>query len=148
MNVQSVDLGDELRKGVEFCLDLAPIVLCRPIASECLSRRELHALRGIWDRLPLRPLCCVDPSAQFGKFRLWNIYIRKRTNCSLVRCLRAVSLCSTGLVHGVLLLRSFVFLVQRPDIFEQAGKKHSTTPITFQTHDIFCPLPATGTRAP
>src|SRR5581483_12462175 len=44
MNVESIDLGDKLRQGVEFCLDLTPVVLCRPIASECLSRRELHAL--------------------------------------------------------------------------------------------------------
>src|SRR5439155_4573509 len=41
MNVQSIDLGDELRQGVHFCLDLAPVILCRPIARERLDRREL-----------------------------------------------------------------------------------------------------------
>jgi hypothetical protein len=44
MNVQSVDLGDELRQGVQFCLDLAPVILCRPIARQRLHRRELHSL--------------------------------------------------------------------------------------------------------
>ena len=67
MNVQSIDLGDELRQGVQFRLDLAPVVLCRPIARERLNRRELHALRCIRDRFPFRPLCCVDAPAQFGK---------------------------------------------------------------------------------
>jgi hypothetical protein len=32
MNVQPIDLGDELRQGVQFRLDLAPIVIRRPIA--------------------------------------------------------------------------------------------------------------------
>ena len=45
MNVQSIDLGDELRQGVQFRLALAPVVVCRPIAREFLNRRELHALR-------------------------------------------------------------------------------------------------------
>ena len=39
MNVQSIDLGDELRQGVQFCLDLAPVILCRPIARQRLNRR-------------------------------------------------------------------------------------------------------------
>src|SRR6516164_1205986 len=30
MNVQPVDLGDELREGIQFCLALAPIVICPP----------------------------------------------------------------------------------------------------------------------
>ena len=45
MNVQPIDFGDEIRQGVQLGLDLAPIVICRPIAGECLRRRELHALR-------------------------------------------------------------------------------------------------------
>src|SRR5580698_2874351 len=104
MNVQSIDLGDELRQGVEFCLNLAPVVLCRPIASECLSRRELHALAGVNDRFSFRPPCVVDAPAQFGESRLWNIYFLKRTNRILVSCLRAALLCSTDLGHSGLLL--------------------------------------------
>ena len=45
VNVQSIDLGDELRQGVQSRLDLAPVVFRPPIARECLNRRELHALR-------------------------------------------------------------------------------------------------------
>src|SRR6267143_1458922 len=75
---------------------------------ECLNRRELHALRIIRDRFPLRPLRCVDAPAQFGQFRFRNIYM-KRTDSILVRCLLPASLCSTGLGHGVLLVSSFEF---------------------------------------
>ena len=55
MNVQPVDLGDELRQGVESRLDLAPIVIRRPIARELLHRRKLHALRRIRDGFPVGP---------------------------------------------------------------------------------------------
>ena len=83
MNVQPIDLGHELRQGVQFRLDLAPVVICRPIARECLNRRELHALRCIRDRFPFRPLCRVDAPAQFGQFRFRNIHM-KRTNSGLI----------------------------------------------------------------
>ena len=88
MNVQSIDLGDELRQGVQFRLELAPVVICRPIARERLNRRELHALRCIRDRFSFRPLCRVDAPAQFGEFRFRNIHM-KRTNRILVICLLA-----------------------------------------------------------
>ena len=55
MNVQPIDLGDELRQGLQPGLDLAPIVICRPIICEFLHRRELHALRLICDGLLLGP---------------------------------------------------------------------------------------------
>ena len=45
VDVQPVDLGDELRQGVEPRLALAPVVVRRPVARERLRRRELHALR-------------------------------------------------------------------------------------------------------
>ena len=67
MNVQPIDLGDELRQGVQFRLDLAPVVLGRPIAREFLNRRELHALRLIRDRFPFRPLGRVDAPAEVGE---------------------------------------------------------------------------------
>ena len=46
VNVQPIDLGDELRQGVQLRLDLAPVILCRPIARQRLHRRELHSLRS------------------------------------------------------------------------------------------------------
>src|SRR5438132_7930079 len=79
MNVQSIDLGDELRQGVHFCLDLAPVILCRPIARERLDRRELYSLGCICNRFSFRPLCRVDAPAQFGQFCFRKIHL-ERTN--------------------------------------------------------------------
>ena len=71
MNVQPIDLGDELRQGVQSRLDLAPVVFCRPIARERLNRRELYALRCIRDRFPFRPLRRdLNAPAQFGQVPL------------------------------------------------------------------------------
>ena len=44
MNVQPIDHSLEHRQGIQFRLDLAPIVFCPPIAREFLHCRELHAL--------------------------------------------------------------------------------------------------------
>src|ERR1700736_6109101 len=55
MNIQPIDLGDELRHGVQSCLALAPVVFRAPIARERLSRRELYALGCICYRFPLWP---------------------------------------------------------------------------------------------
>src|SRR5437867_10144949 len=103
MNVQSIDLGDELRQGVHFCLDLAPVILCRPIARERLNRRELYSLGCICNRFSFRPLCRVDAPAQFGELPFRNNTHMKRTNCGLVSCLLAALFGSTGWRHGVLL---------------------------------------------
>src|SRR5271169_3869782 len=56
MNVQPVDLGDELREGVQFCLALSPVVSGRPIAGKFPHCRKLHALRLICDSLLFGPL--------------------------------------------------------------------------------------------
>ena len=63
VNVEPIDLGDELRQGVQLRLALAPVVVRRPIARELLNRRERHALRLICDGLLLGPAAwprCVD----------------------------------------------------------------------------------------
>jgi hypothetical protein len=73
MNVDTIDLGDELRHGIEFRFNLAPVVFCRPIARERLNRGELHALRCIRDSLSVRPPGCFDAPAQFGEFCFRNI---------------------------------------------------------------------------
>ena len=73
MNVQPVDLGDELRQGVQPRLDLAPVVVRPPIARELLHRRELHALRFIVHRLAFGPLCRVDAPAEIDELLLRNI---------------------------------------------------------------------------
>src|SRR5580693_2348193 len=103
MNVQSIDLSDELRQGVELCLDFAPVVLSRPIASQSLSRRELHALGSIRDRFPFRPLGCIDAPAQFGELRFRKVNFWKWTNCTVVSCYRAAFLYSNSFSHRFLL---------------------------------------------
>src|SRR5215218_10914654 len=40
MNVEAVDLGDEVREGLQPLLALAPVVLFRPVARERLHRRQ------------------------------------------------------------------------------------------------------------
>ena len=52
VDVEPVDLGDELRQGVQLRLALAPVVVRRPVARELLHRRELHALRRDRRRSP------------------------------------------------------------------------------------------------
>ena len=72
MKVQPIDLGHELGQGVQFRLNLAPIVICAPIAHECLNRRELYPLRCIRDRFSFGPLCRRYAPAQFGRFGFRN----------------------------------------------------------------------------
>jgi hypothetical protein len=55
MDIQPIDLGEKLWQGVQFGLDLAPVVICRPIACQGLNRRELYSLGCIGDRFPLGP---------------------------------------------------------------------------------------------
>src|ERR671913_1388070 len=55
MNVEAIDLGDEVREGLQFLLALAPVVLLRPVARERLHRREPRALRLIFDGLLFGP---------------------------------------------------------------------------------------------
>ena len=73
MNVQPIDLGDELRQGVELGLALAPVVFRRPIAREFLHRRELHALRLICDRFPLRPSGARNASTEIDERVFRNV---------------------------------------------------------------------------
>src|SRR5438093_764615 len=107
MNVQSIDLGHKLRQGVHFCLDLAPVIICRPIARQRLNRRELYSLGCICNRFSFRPLCRVDAPAQFGKLCFRETHM-KRTNRVHVRCMLAAPLCSTGLGPGAAV---FCFLI-------------------------------------
>ena len=64
VNVDAIDFGGELRQGVELRLDLAPVVICRPVAGEFLYRRELHALRLIGDDFLVRPSSRRDAAFQ------------------------------------------------------------------------------------
>src|SRR5580704_9870707 len=100
MNVEPIDLGDELREGIQSCLALAPVVFRAPIVRERLSRRELNALVCICHRFPFRPLCVVDAPTQFGEFRFRDSYFLKWTNRTVVSCQRAAFLYSISCGHG------------------------------------------------
>src|SRR6266403_1754317 len=115
VNVESINLGYEIRQGFQSRLDLAPVVISPPIAREFLRRLQLHALRCIRDRFPIGPLCCVYAPPHFGKFRFRNIHM-KWTNRILVRCL--LDLCFSFHIC-VCLVCGFVlvgFKVRRPII--------------------------------
>ena len=49
VDVQAVDLGNEVREGVDPRFALAPVVLRAPVTREFLHGRERHALRKIGD---------------------------------------------------------------------------------------------------
>ena len=55
LDVEAIDLGDELRQGIQLRLGLAPVVIRSPIADERLDPGQLHALGLIGDGLPVGP---------------------------------------------------------------------------------------------
>src|SRR4029453_8950208 len=76
VDVHPVDLGFELRERVELRLELAPVVIRRPIARELLQRRQLHALRPICDDLLGWPTRSVDTAAQISELLFRNVDIK------------------------------------------------------------------------
>ena len=124
------------RVGVQSRLDLAPVVIGRPIAREFLNRRQLHVLRLIRDRLPFRPLCRAYAPAQFGQFRFRNIHM-KRTNRILVSGLLAALLCSTGVDHGALRLRvSSALECQSQNVLKLALHGQQPAPDSRRRHKV------------
>jgi hypothetical protein len=73
MDVQPVDLGQELREGVELRLARAPVVVGHPVARELLDHGERHALGFIRDGLFLGPVRGSDPSAKVVQLLLRHI---------------------------------------------------------------------------
>jgi hypothetical protein len=57
VDVDPVDLCDELRERVEPLLDPSEVVVRHPIVGELLNRRQLYALRAIFDQLLAGPPC-------------------------------------------------------------------------------------------
>jgi hypothetical protein len=51
VDLHAVDLGRELRQGIQPRFDAAEVVLARPVVGERLERRQLDALRAIVDEL-------------------------------------------------------------------------------------------------
>src|SRR3954453_15108276 len=87
MDIEPIDLGDEVWQVLQFLLALAPVVLGRPIARECLHRRELHALRQVVDGFLVGPACGSDASTQVLEVGLGGVDPERARHCvdSLVR---------------------------------------------------------------
>jgi len=73
VNVEPVNLGHEVREGVQCRLALVPVVLGRPIAREFLNHCERHALRLIRDRLFLGPTHRRDALAEVVHSLVGNV---------------------------------------------------------------------------
>jgi hypothetical protein len=86
VDVQPVDLGDELRQGVQPGFDLAPVVFRRPVSGEFLHRRQLHALRAITDEFPLWPFCRFDTAAQVDKLLFRHIHAERANTNRVASC--------------------------------------------------------------
>jgi hypothetical protein len=86
MNVEPVDLGDELRQGVQFRFHLAPVVVRRPIACEFLDRRELHTLRFVRHGFPIGPARRRDASAEVDDIRFGNVDAEGPDSVGSERC--------------------------------------------------------------
>ena len=81
VDVEPVDLGHEVRQGVQLRLAPAPVVVGRPVARELLHRRERHALRVVGDRLALGPPGRGDAPAQLGELRLIEADLERANGC-------------------------------------------------------------------
>src|SRR5687767_13411150 len=103
MNVEAVDLGEEIGVRVQLRLDLAPVVIGRPIPRERLNEGELHALRNIGDGFLLRESRRRDAPAHFVEFRVCSLET-KRANRGLVSSLLGASFGNSGWCHADLLL--------------------------------------------
>ncbi len=73
VDVDAVDVGDELRQGIQLRLGLAPVVVRAPITHQLLEFCELYALRPIIDRLSVGPSRGRDASAQVEEGRFRNV---------------------------------------------------------------------------
>src|SRR5262245_46821092 len=73
VDVQSIDLGDEVRIGFQLRLDLAPVVFGRPVADKVLDGRERHALRVVFDGFALGQACRRQTPAQIGEVCLGDV---------------------------------------------------------------------------
>ena len=73
MDFDAIDHRGELRQGVEARFNLAPVVVCLPVAHETLDGHQLHALRLVADDLPFRILRRRQAPAQVDEFALGHM---------------------------------------------------------------------------
>ena len=67
VNVDSANIGDEVRIGVNPRFDVPPVMVVEPIIAELLKRRELYALRCVIDQLTAGPSRGGNPLLQIGE---------------------------------------------------------------------------------
>jgi len=77
VNVHSVDGRLELREGVQFRLALAPVIIRRPMANECLKLSERRALRLIGDRLLVGPPGRCEAPAKIDELFLRDLHFER-----------------------------------------------------------------------
>jgi hypothetical protein len=75
VDVQPIDLGDELREGVQVRFARAPVVVSHPIARELLDHGTRHALGLIRDGLPLGPVRGCDASTKVLQGLIRNVNV-------------------------------------------------------------------------
>src|SRR5262245_54964335 len=73
MNVETIDLGDEVRHRVEPRLGLTPVVFRAPVARQLLDGRERHALREIRDGFALGQARRKNTPAKILEVRLGKV---------------------------------------------------------------------------
>jgi hypothetical protein len=77
VNVDAVDLGHELRVGIELGLGLPPVVVRRPVMCERLERRKLDALGPISDELLGGPARGRDPFTKLNELFLRDVHPKR-----------------------------------------------------------------------
>ena len=78
VDLDAVDLGGELRQGVQPRLAPAPVVLARPVAGELQQHRPLHPLRSVGHELLGGPARRLDAAAQVVDLRFGNLDLEGR----------------------------------------------------------------------
>lgn len=84
VDVQPVDLGDELRVGVQPPFE-PPVVVAGPVPGQFAHGRELGALRLVGDGLHLRPAGREDPAAEIGQVALLEAGTERADGAGRVR---------------------------------------------------------------
>ena len=77
VEVHSIDLGEELRQRLQSRLDRAPVVVGRPVASERLHRRELHALGPVVHQFARRPPHRGDATPEIVQGVLRHVHLER-----------------------------------------------------------------------
>src|ERR1700687_2673418 len=84
MHLSAVDLCGELRKLVEGCLLLAPVVLGEPIAGQIFQVAKRHSSGPAYPRYLLRPAGAGKAVSQIVQIRLTDVDM-KRSNHAVSR---------------------------------------------------------------